>query len=215
MKQPAFPHLARPSDGYVFVVTYGLSGDVGLQDLINRLDGVCLRGENGGVINYIADAWTATAEAAGHDGAAFAHLNQLGWHLADAFAGSVLALPDGIRFGGFREIRWSEDPAEFERRLDFLYSFFPNARFVFHSRTPEDVAGLGWWAEQPSDEVVASLSRRCALFDAYLVEYPNRGIRLDYDEYIAAPDELAPLFELFGQPFSRSVVDRWIKDQRA
>ncbi len=213
MTRPSFPSLAVPSRGYVFVVTYGLSGDVGLQALINRFDGVCLRGENGGVINHIADAWHAAAGQAGQSLETFGPLNRLGWQLADSFVESVLSPPDGVRFAGFREIRWSEDAAEFERRLDFLYSFFPDARFVFHGRSPKEVAQLGWWAEQPTQDVVASLERRSELFDAYLTEHPDRGLRLDFEAYIGAPENLKPLFELLETPYSPRLAETWVGEQ--
>lgn len=212
MTSVAFPHLAATSQGYVFVVSYGMSGDVGLQDLMNRIDGVSIRGENGGVAMHLAQAWYQAAETAGSGLDAFHDLNRLGWHLADSFVETVLAPPAGLRFSGFREIRWSDTAEDFNRQLDFLYAFFPGARFVLHSRAPADVAGLGWWAEQLADTVIQTLTRRRDLMDAYRERHPARGIRLDYDDYIGAPRNLMPLFDLLETPFDERLVADWMQE---
>lgn len=210
--EPGYPNLATPSQGHVFVVSYGMSGDVELQSLINRLDGVCLRGENGGVIGPVAAAWNQAQAAAGAAG--FDDLNRLGWHLAETLSATVLTPEQPLRWTGFREIRWPGAEADFHGALDFLHGFFPNARFVFHSRDPETVAGLGWWAEQPRDDVLSNLQRRCAMFNAYLTEHPDRGIHLRHDSYRAEPDQLQALFDLLQTPYQPRLVKTWLKETR-
>lgn len=229
--QPApFPHLSAPTRGYVFIVTYGMSGATLLQGLLNRADGVSIRGENGNVLGLLADTWhqAATTQEAEQDAGSnpepatgtdpFMWLNDLGWHLADSFVQTVLAPPadagaDQVpHLLGCREIRWPDDPGDFARRLDFLYGFFPDARFVFHTRPPAEVARSGWWTQQDPDKVVEFLHHRDALFDGYLKAHPGRGLRLHYPDYTTAPDQLEPLYQKLNLPFDTAQVRAVIAD---
>lgn len=212
-KEADFVALSTPQRGYVFVLAFGLSGDIALQGLLNRIEGVDVRGENGGALAALAEAWTLASKSAPQDTASFAEVNRLGWHLANGFAGSVLAPPSDCRFSGFREIRWPDAPEQFDALLDYIAGFFPNARFVLHSRDPAEVAGLGWWAEQPAETVVEMLEQRCALFDAAAQARPDTAIRLRYEDYAADLSALAPVFDLVEAPFDAELVRKWWQEQ--
>ncbi|NQX94486.1 MAG: hypothetical protein HRT64_06140, partial [Erythrobacter sp.] len=41
---------------HLFVVTYGRSGSTVLQKLLNSIEGYCIRGENGGIVQDLAAA---------------------------------------------------------------------------------------------------------------------------------------------------------------
>lgn len=196
-----YPHLNRP-EAYLIVVSYGLSGDLVVQRLLNGADGVLMRGENGDTLGALSDSWHEAASVA-PAAEGFMWLNRLGWALADSFVETVLT-PDPTQpplVLGFREIRWPENPVAFRQRLDFIAGFFPGARFVFHTRNPADVAQIGWWAEQDADQVIAQLEARDSLFAAYLRDHPDRGIRLHFDDYRQDPEALRPLYDLAGAPF--------------
>ena len=195
MSQPYYPSLNRPTDGYLFVVTYGLSGDVALQSVLNAIPGLCIRGENAETGGLLAEAWAAleSVDPATPDG--FMRDTRLGWALADAFTETVLSPPKGVRVAGFREIRWPEDPVRFAQRLDFLYSFFPGTRFVFNTRNHADVAASGWWAQQDPEQVAAQLRKQDENFDAYVQRWPGRGVRVHFDDYASDPAVLTDLFK--------------------
>lgn len=214
----ACPGLAGPGGGFVVLVTYGLSGDMVLQRVLNRIDGLCLRGENGAVLGQLATAWQAARTIAQtgaqtgdqtdpDDPGRFLWLTGLGWQLAESFVQTVLAPehdPNPPHILGFREIRWPDDTDGFAAQLDFIHAFFPDVRFIFHSRNHRDVAQSGWWVDQEPETVISMLERRDALFDSYLAAHPTRGLRLHYDDYIADPTRLEPLFDLLGARVSAS-----------
>lgn len=219
-----FAHLRAPRDGYVFVIGYGLSGDILIQDLLNAVPGVVVRGENGNLLQPISKAWhlaerDVLAAFAAHDHDAFRQfedLTLLGWHLADSFVRTALALPGGTRMAGFREIRLHGDPAEFKQQLDFMAAFFPTARFIFQTRDVRQVAATGWWRDQDPDEVRQTLSEATRLFELYLAVNPDRSLHMQYDSYIENPAELSGMFDWLGLPsLQRDHMDALVAKHRA
>jgi hypothetical protein len=201
------------------VVTYGMSGDVLLQDILNGIDGYCIRGENGNALGLLARGWTRFEQDQQQRQQtrqipvteALMAQDAMGWQLADTFVRTVLAPPSGVRTLGFREIRYPRDPAQFCAQLDFMYASFPNARFVFNTRTREDVARTGWWAQRDTATVVQELAQWDALFAAYLADHPGRGVMVHYDNLVADPETLRPLFDFLGQPFDPGAIARAIE----
>ena len=223
--QPSpFAHLCAPQDGYVFVVSYGLSGDVLVQDLLNSVPGVVVRGENGNLMQPIANAWhhaerAVLAAFATHQDDApqqMEDLTLLGWHLANSFARDVLALPEGARMAGFREIRIHGDAPAFKRQLDFMAAFFPNARFIFETRDVHKVARTGWWRDRDTAEVQQTLAEADSLFELYRTINPTRSLHLHYDSYIDDPSQLSTMFDWLGLPKpAQPLIDQILAKHRA
>lgn len=207
-KAGAFEALRAPRDGYVFVISYGLSGDLLVQEMLNAAPGVVVRGENGNLLRPLAEAWHHAERQVLQDFALrdseaerqYERLTLLGWHLADSFVRDVLTLPAGVRLGGFREIRYHGDAGAFRRQLDFMAMFFPRARFVFNTRNLAEVARTGWWREQPPEAVEKTLGGADALFESYMRDHPARCRHLDYADYATRPESFAALFDWLGLP---------------
>jgi hypothetical protein len=218
----ACPHLNRPRDGYVFIVTYGRSGSTLLQSVLNGIPGYCIRGENNNALVPLVASWRALIESEPlggwrkaaivsppddpHYGAELIRPSAYGRALADLFVRDILNLPDETRVGGFKEIRFFVDPAMFRPTMRFLHEFFPRARIVFNTRDHAAVARSGWWARMDPARVSAQLKGAETLFDSYLDAHPDRAIRLCYDDYNGNPEGLRPLFDFLGEPFDAGRV---------
>ncbi len=219
-----FPHLNAPSGGYVFVVTYGRSGSTLLQNLLNAIPGYCIRGENAGTLAHLARAWQvieAEEAARGARKAGVATDPTHPWYgtelvrpmvygrsLAEVFVREVLRLPSDTRVGGFKEIRFHTQPWLFKPCLQFMRGFFPNARFVFNTRSAAAVAKSGWWAEMPEDKVHSIVREAEALFDGWIASHPGECLKLRYDDYVDRPEALRGLYDFLGEGFDAGHVAR-------
>lgn len=218
------PEPKQKIEGFVFVVTYGRSGSTLVQNLLNAIPGYCIRGENNNALAFLARAWRSlqssrnirnhiasarptTAEEPWY-GAEAIQSKPFGKALATGFVRHVLVPPPGTRVAGFKEIRWGNDGAPVEVVVDFARRFFPNARFVFNTRDHEQVLRSGWWAEKDPDEVRTRLTRLEEQFDACQARYPDRAIRIHYNDYVADHQALRPLFDFLGETYDADTVAR-------
>lgn len=217
-----YPRLYQPEGGYLFLVTWGRSGSTLLQNLLNSIDGYCIRGENNNVLADLARAWVAVAEAepmrgrrqsgqpSGPDhpwyGAELVAPEKLGLALANVFARDVLNLPPGTRVGGFKEIRYHLAQPEPMKLIRFMAEFFPKARFLVNTRSHAATMKSGWWATMPPETVERQLRGAEALFDRIAREFPDRTLRLHYEDYVGQPEALRPLHDFLGEPFDAARV---------
>lgn len=214
--------LTRPEDGYVFIVTYGRSGSTLLQNVLNSIDGYCIRGENNNSLFHLARAWTAIQDSdpmrgMRRSGAASAQTHPwygaemidpeiYGRSLANVFVREVLNPPSDARVAGFKEIRFHIHGPQFRSYLNFIHEFFPKARFVFNTRDHDAVVKSGWWANMEPETVRETLSGAERLFARYLEEYPERGLRMHYDDYVGEPQALGRLFDFLGERYDETMV---------
>lgn len=229
-----YPDLHKPSKGYVFVVTYGRSGSTLTQSLLNSIPGYCIRGENANATQRIADLictlrgeknFTMRREKlalqkAGQTmrgfgnlglakdpwyGAELLDVDRLGLGLFDTFVREMLHLPDGVRVGGFKEIRYLNAPKFLAQHLEILQEFFPGAKLILQTRAHAEVAKSSWWQEK--DPKV--LARRLALVDAafhdYRASHPG-CFHLDYATYRQGPEALRPLFDFLDETYDEAMI---------
>lgn len=217
-----YPRLHQPAGGYVFVVTWGRSGSTLLQNLLNSLPGYCIRGENNNVLAEMARTWAAietsepmrglrkagrhTTAADPWYGAEAVSPDHLGHILANVFARDVLNLPAGTRVGGFKEIRYHLPKPDPMLTIRFMARFFPQARFVVNTRSHEATMKSGWWATMNPDQVRSQLQLAESVFDRIAAEFPQRTLRLHYDDYAGKPEALRPLYDFLGEPFDADQV---------
>ncbi|MCA0922782.1 sulfotransferase [Pseudooceanicola nanhaiensis] len=213
--QPQFPDLCRP-EKYVFIVTYGMSGDIPLQALLNRIEGYCIRGRNNNAVHHMVRSWCAAkahlAARLQQGGTVssedFRRLDRMGLQLADSFVRNVIVPPEETRVAGFREIEFHRSSSFFEVELDFLHTFFPNARFVFNTRDHKAVSQLGWWRDMAPAKVSALLGSADRLFAEYTASHPERALLLHYEDYAKDVQKLAPLYAFLGESFDPTVLEQ-------
>jgi len=219
VKNTVLPQIANPAqiEKTVFVVTYGRTGSTLIQNLLNAIDGYCIRGENENAVAPLALAWNTLKQSSNvrnigkkavattpiHPwyGAELINPNRFGRAMANAFIRTVLAPPTGTRVTGFKEIRWAHDPKFLPTLLNYVHMAFPNPHFVFNTRSLDEVAESAWWANMKPEAVTARLTRTEAAFADYLAAYPQRGVHIHYNDYVADQEALAPMYEFIGETY--------------
>lgn len=213
-----------PAPSHVVIVTYGRSGSTLLQNLMNGLEGYCIRGENNNALFHLARSWHAlvsaepidglrrTGETTGPDhpwfGAETVDTDRYGRTLAHGFLSDVLRPPPGTRVAGFKEIRFHHAGGHLDAYIDFMTRFVPDLRFVFNTRDHAATARSGWWAAMDPAAVARELKLAEACFDRMRARLGERAISLHYDDYVADPAALEPLFAFLGARLSPDKRDR-------
>ncbi len=204
----------HPSEGYVFVVTYGRSGSTLVQNLLNALPGCLIRGENNNALFPLYKSWRALVRSPdicrmrqarevsdpSHPwfGAEAIDTDSYARSLCAGFASQVLRPPPQVRLCGFKEIRTISPEADFMEYLAFLNAYFPRPRFIFNTRNHDDVVKSSWWRQHEPAEVRQMMRSAEAVFDTFAAAHPDRSIRLHYDDYVRNHRQFEPLFELLG-----------------
>lgn len=221
------PPAGRPD--YLFVMTYGRSGSTLLQAILNSVPGYLIRGENHQALKHLhsfhasvlADRRTARRRQRKAGLEPGSSTSSDAWYGIDgvpppAVAAGIRRLvtqtllrPEPTtRVTGFKEIRWYDDTtADF---VAWLRTVFPGARFVLNTRRLEDVARSAWWADDAD-----ALTKLAGIEERLLgiaAELGPDAHRVHYDDYVADPATLEPLFAWLGEPFDlervRDVLDR-------
>lgn len=198
---------------HLFIVTYGRSGATALMKVLNDIDGICIRGENGGVFRPIANAARMATETRrryldqppGPDqpwyGADGIRADAFARDLAAAFERNVLCPPEGTRITGFKEVRYTDDDvtdAQFRAMLRLMLEAFEDSRVVFVTRAPEEAAESGWWRDRDRDVVIDILELTAERFHAAHAKFPERSFILDHSEFDRSPEGLRPFLDWLG-----------------
>ena len=201
---------------YVFVMTYGRSGSTLLMGLLNTIPGYLIRGENDDALRFLHDFHRTCVERSAY------------WPVervrrkTDAFYGigdfpPALSLADirrlavdtllrpkpDTRVTGFKEIRWWRHD-DLDAYVAWLREVFPGARFLVNTRDHADVLKSKWWAKGGDHSAhLADIERR-------LLETAGRlgdaAYHVHFDEYVADPAVLAPMFAWLGEEYDEAEV---------
>ena len=209
---------------HAFVITYRHAGGTLVQELLNSAEGVCIRGENGGILAQLAQVatglersqqLTASAEGPGSPwfGASGVHATSYIDRLYSGFRDQVLRPPPGTRILGFAETRHLMSDPQFTAYCDNLRERFPRALLIFNTRDNEDVVAANRGAAPVADD--AGFARADEQFRAYAAAHPESCIEIRYDDYMGSNQALRPLFNRLGLPFDDEVIDRVLARERA
>jgi hypothetical protein len=214
-----------PDMGYIFIVTYGRSGSTLLQGILNSIPGYLVRGENRQALRHLYAFHTAAVqerqrqrrgqrrrgvEPGSHD-ASNAYFGIDRFPVRKSIAGirqlaldTLLRPEPDTRVTGFKEIRWgAEDVDEY---VAWLLEVFPGARFLVNTRDLDDVASSKWWADDPGARATleAVEGRLLALRESL----GPAGFHVHFDDYIADPAALHPMFAWLGAEYDEPRVRR-------
>jgi hypothetical protein len=202
--------------GYVFVMTYGRSGSTLLMGLLNTIPGYLIRGENDDAMRFLYEFHTTCVarsqfwpvERMRMRNNPFFGMGD--FPVAASIAGARrLALdtllrpkPD-TRVTGFKEIRWWRHD-DLDAYVAWLRQVFPGARFLLNTRNHADVLKSKWWAKGGDNSAhLADIERR-------LLETAGRlgdaAYHVHFDDYVADPATLAPMFEWLGEQYDEDTV---------
>lgn len=198
--------------GTIFIVTYGRSGSTLLQSLLQSIPGAHIVGENYNALEGLFRTAQRARKARSKWGKKDRPPNDP-WHnasqirparlekaLAEVFTRDVLAPPQDARWIGFKEIRFQTLDDDFDDFLAFQRRAFPNAFFVFNSRRGEDVANSAFWKKRPRHQVVDMVTRMDARFADFAEKNPECSHHVFYEQTVADPASLQPLFDKLGEP---------------
>lgn len=201
---------------YVFIVTYGRSGSTLLQGILSSTPGWLIRGENGDAMRPLFEFHRAGVEAREARTTSDARDVTDAWfgmddfptaaslrHLRALALATVLRPESDTRVVGFKEIRWwqHDDLPEY---VDFLRDLFPGAKFVVNTRHLEDVAKSKWWARL--DDPMSTLTEYEKRILVARDHLGDAAFHVRYDDYVADPRTLAPLFEWLGESYDDTRV---------
>ena len=215
----------------LFVLGGHRGGTTLLQRLLNSYDDVTIWGEHEGVLTPIAEAYFRGADSKAMfadvraSGASDPQRDWQAWMSAvdrNAWDASFhrlvtsLFLPassDGLRYWGFKEIRYGTTPGD--RAVDLLAKLFPDARFVFLMRNPFNMlASAHSRPEGPRSlpDVVRAcerLARRFESFRQWHVDARLRSYWIVYEELAQEKGEIHPMLADLGLamgPAQRAVI---------
>ena len=225
----------RDDLGYLFVVTYGRSGSTLLQGILNAIPGYVIRGENRQMLLHLYE-FHRTGAAEKREQRRQERKNDLpvgGGTPVRPFYGmdnfkvqashedcrrlaldTVLRPDPGTRVTGFKEIRWGqEDVEDLDRYVTWLRKVFPGARFLVNTRDLTAVSQSKWWAEMPDavEQLAETEKRLLALTDSL----GDDAFHVRYDDYVADPRALAPLFAWLGEEFDESRVRAVLEERHS
>ncbi len=205
---------------HVLIVTYGRSGSTILQGVLNSINGLLVRGENG---NVFYDFFKTTRELEQHSlRSANTLVSNSPWfgisEMSPEFVlrelrptarrmllGDEVDNP-GITSIGFKEIRYLDVKDDLFDYLDFLGRLFPNAAFIFNTRDLGETTKSGWWAEQDAGEVGVEIRQLETLFAEFAAGRSN-CFEISYRNVVSKDGKLKELFEFLGAEFDEQRVD--------
>ena len=204
--------------GYVFVMTYGRSGSTLLMGLLNTIPGYLIRGENDDALQHLYEFHRSCVERS-----KFWPVDRVRMR-TDPFFGigdfppamsiagarrlaleTLLRPKPDTRVTGFKEIRWWRHE-DLDGYVGWLREVFPGARFLVNTRNHADVLKSKWWAKggDKSEHLADVEAKILAAAD----NLGDAAYRVHFDDYVADPRTLEPMFAWLGEEYDEASVRR-------
>jgi hypothetical protein len=214
---------------HVLIVSYGRSGSTILQGVLNSINGLLIRGENGNIFyeffgllrnvdrlqRYSRSGFSPSFAWFGITELTYSRLIHDLRPMARQWLLGDQADNPAVTAVGFKEVRYmdfsleegsSTPKDELVDYLAFLEELFPNAAFVFNTRDPGEVAKSGWWADEDPSTVIAEIAELEALFSEFAVDRSN-CFQIDYADVVKKGAALQNLFVFLGAEFDEQRID--------
>jgi tetratricopeptide (TPR) repeat protein len=213
-------HSLRLNYDSILVITYGRSGSTLLQGILNTINNVVIRGENGNIFYDFFKIYKKLGELKQNHQSAI--LPKDPWFgigsidengLLDHFKETARTLllaeqaNEAQAVYGFKEIRYAESVGEqLPEYLDFLSSIFPNPAFVFNTRKLDDVLRSAWWKESNLEVARQTLMNAENRFNEYVSSHTN-CFQITYEDIVNQSGKLQAMFEFLGAPYSKEQIE--------
>lgn len=210
---------------YLFVVTYGRSGSTVLMNLLNAIEGYCIRGENSGILGSLAAGAHAlrTAQEARNQPEdrpdqpwyGIDEVDTDAWEqtMAQEFARRILMPPKDATVIGCKEIRYTPmhmDDEGFDATMRFMATRFEGSRFLFNTRDALQVSRSGWWADPAKHkrkDVLRLIAQSDERFARWNQTLGDRAFLIDYAQYNGKPEGFRPMLDWLGADLSPQMVE--------
>lgn len=208
MTRPFSSPASLPSKT-MFIVTYAGAGGLQVQSMLNKQQGVCCRGERSDSLLHLANAWQRitvsdpmqglrklakpTEKTHPWFGAETIDPDTFGQQLARTFIEEALNPPQTTDLLCLRLMGVHTYGVQLRPFLKFLITCFPDARIVFLTRDPKEVATIGPWKNRPRAQVIDQLTKVAKRYDLFVQNHPDRAIRLDFSPGLSQAELLAQL----------------------
>lgn len=206
----------------ILIVTYGRSGSTLLQGLLNQLDGIFVRGENGDAFGLLWAMYRRLAILKREHGT-YAKGPSKPWYgigavKLDVLLGQMREMAKSIILAdqkdnpeilcyGFKEIRYHYHKELLPNYLDFLSVIFPRPAIIFNTRDLSDVVRSGWWANSDPEGVRQELSAAEKQFSDYAAGKSN-CFEITYEDVVGRTEKLRDLFAFLGVEYNDEIVQR-------
>jgi Sulfotransferase family len=203
---------------FLFIVTFGRTGSTLLQKLLCQLPGYYIAGENLDALYGLFQSYKACSTTkrkygytyVGSDhpwhGAHAMEPDVYGQSLVSAFVSSVLNPPRDARIVGFKEIRYLTHLDELDAYVDFMLTFFPDSRILINTRSAQATGKSGWWVDADQSKLAGDVALFDSLSQQLAMRFPDRVLRLNYEEWHDDPAAFKPLFDWLKVPFDTASV---------
>lgn len=201
---------------FVFILGVGRSGTTVLQNVLNSVPKVCIRGENGGAIWPLAETYSLVQRSVEGDGRwardhpgdpwfglSGVSLSGLAGALRRSFVTEVLQPPLGAQFVGFKEIRFPS--RGLVEAVTWVNELFPGARFVLNFREPAAIAKSGWGRDSPRSRT--HISRRQRDLARLATFLGDTGFSVQYESFHSTENERKKLFAWLNMDYQADRVD--------
>ncbi|MDG2273198.1 MAG: tetratricopeptide repeat protein [Halioglobus sp.] len=219
----------RPTNGfrYVFIITYGRSGSTLLQGILNSIEGVVVRGENGNIFFDLYRSYQklVTLKSSKRD----ALQPNRAWYGINFFdesalmrqlqeVGKVILSVDeadgGSTVYGFKEIRYNEVGDDLNGYLNFLARLFPDSAFVFNTRNLGEVSRSAWWKNAHSTDGIAVLQALEQRFEQYAKDNSN-CFSICYEDVVSQGPRLLELFKFLEASYDADLVSAVLRTKHS
>lgn len=205
----------------ILIVTYGRSGSTLLLSLLNKIDGVIIRGENFNMCFHMFQTYQSILKTKAQKG----RLTQSPFYGAELLdevyylkqmreTVKTLLLAnkkndESIRCYGFKEIRYESHLELLPEFLDFLQKIFPKVCFIFNTRKKEDVAkswiSLKWKTDK--EECIRRVEEMDTAFSKYIKLHQKNSFHIAYEDIIGKTERLKSLYSFLGAQYQEKKVD--------
>ncbi len=191
-----------------FIIGYPHAGASILQAVLNAEPGICIRGENAGTMVKLVQI-ASDLEALKHahqqpqpphapfygvsDMRVQAYVDQL----FSGFRDHLLRPDPDARIWGFADTQHLMPYPQLVAYCNYLRRRFPEALLVFATRDNTAAQAANRAAKSPEADP-ALLARAKNQFETYAAAHPERCLVLQYEDYVADPAVLRPLYERLG-----------------
>ena len=208
---------------HLFILCYGRTGSTVVQNLLNSLDGYCIKGERKGVLNCFATAANrvrsdiesfsesdiSRRQRSPHYGISEVNADEFDAALASVYREQLLKPPAGTRVVGTKDVSmdatWMSD-LEFANLITFILRAFENPRIVFLTRNHTEVRQSGWWRDMSAHDVENIITCTDRRFRDANSEHPEQTFILDYSEFKDSEEGLRRLLDWLGEDYDEEVI---------